>query len=312
MDLIQEQLNLAMDRIRTESVHSINRLVELLRQHRSTNLYFLGVGKNEPIAQLFSDYLKSIGYQAFPLHYGNLIHGDLGCVRPEHLVVLISKSGNTDELLRVAPRLPRDKTVLLTQNASGQLQGLTGHQVVLPSIREIDGFHGLLPVTSGLLFHLLINLVVCQLLTGDPLELDRYHRYHPEGSIGFQTCRIADCLVDPKKVPRVSPETSLKEAMMQMIGHHLGCCLVIDNDRVIGFFTDQDLRSHLICGVGLEEPVSRVANERFTYLTDLEQRLRPDQPYLYLPVLDSERRLVGLVVNRHHHRHDLLNLGNRF
>lgn len=203
-----------------------------------------GVGKAGLIARKIAATLASTGTRSLWLDPLDAMHGDLGMLSGDDMALLISNSGQTGELLLVAQALRSlgIKTIAMTRDHQTPLAQLC--DMVLPIGRhdEADAYN-LAPTTS----------TTCMLALGDALAVvlacqrgftrERYAQLHPAGALGLRLRRVKECMRTGPKAALVEPNTLVVEALHKVTKARCGICLVVDKDqRLLGVFTDGDLR----------------------------------------------------------------------
>ncbi|BFI95233.1 MAG: KpsF/GutQ family sugar-phosphate isomerase [Rhodanobacter sp.] len=207
-----------------------------------------GMGKSGHVARKIAATLASTGTPAFFVHPGEASHGDLGMIQPDDVVLALSYSGETDELLFILPMIKRQGIPLIA------LTGRPGSSLANQASVHIDGSIsneacplGLAPTTSTTAALVLGDALAIALLEARGFTSDDFARSHPAGSLGRRLLlRISDVMHSGEDVPRVPPEASLTAALVEMTRKHLGMTAVVDeNQRLLGVFTDGDLRRAL-------------------------------------------------------------------
>lgn len=219
-------------------------------------LVVVGVGKSAHIANKIVATLNSTGTPSQFLHATEAIHGDLGLVRPEDIVICISKSGNTPEITYLAPILKQYAAVLigLTSNLKSELA--KNSDIVLDVNIDKEACPvNLAPTTS----------TTAQLVMGDALAValmkmraftqNDFAKYHPGGALGKRLLWTVENIVDPERKPFVNPDSSITEVINSLTSGRHGITVVLDDDKIVGVITDGDLRRMLL------------TNETFTHLT---------------------------------------------
>lgn len=270
-----------------------------------------GIGKSAIIAQKVVATLNSTGTPAIFMHAADAIHGDLGIIQPDDLVVAISKSGNTPEIKVLVPLLKQ------TGNQLVAIVGNTGSYLaeqadfVLDTTVEKEACpHNLAPTTS----------TTAQLAMGDALAIallecrsfsDRdFARYHPGGVLGKRLyLKVAD-LSNQNSRPQVQPDTSVKEVIVTITEHRLGAVAVVSGDRLVGIITDGDIRRMLekhdhidqltANEIMSESPKTVSRDELAVHALELMRRHNITQ----LLVVNEQQVYDGIV-----HLHDLLREG---
>lgn len=279
-------------------------------------VFFTGVGKSGFIGQKIAATLQSTGTKAFFLSPIDALHGDLGMMGAQDLLVILSKSGETEELLALLPAIRNKgaKIVALTAEKSSRLAQSVDHVVVLPCESELCPFD-LAPTTSTEVQLLFGDLLAVALMQAKELKLETFALNHPAGRIGKRaTLKVKDLMVGIGRVPLCPPESRLEEILGEFSGRQCGCVLVTDAQRKLqGIFTDGDLRR------ALEERGGAVLSERLeTLMTRLPKTASPEalawealqlmeanqnSPITVLPVV-SQGEVVGLLK-----MHDLIQSG---
>jgi arabinose-5-phosphate isomerase len=206
-----------------------------------------GVGKSAIIANKIVATLNSTGTPALFMHAADAIHGDLGMVQRGDMVVCISKSGNTPEIKVLVPLVKRrgTKLVALVSNKDSYLAQQSDY-VLNATIDEEACPNNLAPTTSTTA-HLALGdaLAVC-LLRSRNFSSEDFAQFHPGGSLGKQLYLKVEDLMTRNELPLVSPETSLKDVIIEISSKRLGAAAVIDaSGKLAGMITDGDLRRML-------------------------------------------------------------------
>ena len=205
-----------------------------------------GIGKSANIGTKIVATFNSTGTPAIFMHAADAIHGDLGNIQKDDVVICISKSGNTPEIEVLVP---------LIKNYGNKIAAITGSMnsflaknadFVLNSYVEKEACPNNLAPTSSTTAQLVIGdaLAVCLLELRDFSRKD-FAKYHPGGTLGKKLyLRVSD-LVAKNEIPRVDPNTSVKEVIVEISKKRLGTTAVIENSRIIGIITDGDIRRML-------------------------------------------------------------------
>lgn len=213
----------------------------------SGRVVITGIGKSAIIANKIVSTLNSTGTASIFMHAADAIHGDLGMIQSEDVVICISKSGNTPEIKVLVPLLKKmgSKLVALVSNTQSYLAEHADF-VLNATIGEEACPHNLAPTTSTTA-HLALGdaLAVC-LLEAKGFTSDDFAKYHPGGSLGKQLyLKVGDILVNGE-VPKVLETEGLSKVIIEISGKRLGATAVVDNhDKIKGIITDGDLRRTL-------------------------------------------------------------------
>ncbi|WP_431122357.1 KpsF/GutQ family sugar-phosphate isomerase [Flagellimonas flava] len=255
MDETQSILSIAKRTLETESkaIHNlINQLDEQFAQavqhilKSQGRVVVTGVGKSAIIASKIVATLNSTGTPAIFMHAADAIHGDLGTIQKNDVVVCLSKSGNTAEIKALLP---------LIKNGGNKLIGITGNMdsvlskqadFVLGAYVEKEACPNNLAPTTSTSAQLAIGdaLAIC-LLELRGFSSSDFAKYHPGGALGKKLyLRVADIVVNNQK-PLVDINSSVKEVIVEISEKMLGVTAVMDNNKVVGVVTDGDIRRML-------------------------------------------------------------------
>jgi arabinose-5-phosphate isomerase len=248
-------LEIAKKTILSES-KSIAKLADLLSDdfEKATEIIFnskgrlvvTGIGKSAIIAQKIVATMNSTGTPSLFLHASEAIHGDLGMVQPEDVVICISKSGNSPEIKVLVPIVKHfgNTLIAITGNTTSFLA--KGADFILDTTIDSESCPNNLAPT---------NSTTAQLVMGDALavclmELREFNpqdfaKYHPGGALGKKLLLRVGDMLDQSHKPEVSPETNIKKVIFEISEKRLGVTAVIDNNKVIGIITDGDIRRML-------------------------------------------------------------------
>lgn len=264
-----------------------------------------GLGKPGYLAQKLSAVLSSTGTPSFYLHPAEGVHGDLGRVTGTDLVVALSNSGSTDELLRLLAPLRRigAKVVAITGDRESALA--RGADCVVSIGRTDEACPmGLVPTTSSATMHAVCDALAMTVLRARPLSSDEYALFHPGGALGRRVMRVCELMRsgDANPVIREGEPLFRAVAVMTNTPGRPGATAVVDRrGRLTGIFTDGDLRRLVERGrQDFAVPVSTVMckGPRTCSPEDLVQdaadRMR-EAKIDQLPVVDESRHPVGLL-----------------
>ncbi|MFZ0565074.1 MAG: KpsF/GutQ family sugar-phosphate isomerase [Chlamydiales bacterium] len=270
-------------------------------------LFFTGVGKSGYIAQKVAATIMSTGTKAFFLSPIDAIHGDLGMISKEDLILIFSKSGESDELLQLLPfiRSKQARACAVTSNASSRLAKGVNFFVELPCERELCPFD-LAPTTSSEIQLLFGDVLAIALMKAKGFGLDEYAKNHPGGRIGRRAAmKVRDLMLDRHITPICFLGDRLEEVLLDFTNKRCGCLIVIDeNKQLKGIFTDGDLRRALQAKGEqvLKEKMQNLmtstpkAIEADTPAWEAMKLMESDQkhPVMVLPVLDKDE-VIGII-----------------
>lgn len=269
-----------------------------------------GIGKSAIIAQKIVATFNSTGTPAIFMHAADAVHGDLGMIQKDDIVICISKSGNTPEIKVLAP---------LLKQAGNLLIGLVGHlnsdlarlaDLTLNTTVEKEACpHNLAPTTS----------TTAQLAMGDALAIclletrnfneDDFAKYHPGGSLGKRLYLKVGELALKNNKPEIQPDASVKDVIMEISQNRLGAVVIVNADNVMGIITDGDIRRMLenhtnLLNIKAKDIMSSNPKQIDKNILAFDAlQIMKDNNITQLLVMDQER-YFGIV-----HLHDLLHEG---
>ncbi len=212
----------------------------------SARVVVTGIGKSAIIAAKIVASLNSTGTPSLFLHAAEAIHGDLGMVQPGDVVICISKSGNSPEIKVLVPLLKRFGNVLIGMTANKDSFLGKGSDLVLNAYVEAEADPNNLAPTNSTTAQLALGdaLTVC-LIEMRGFKSEDFAKYHPGGALGKKLLLRVGDMLDGTHMPMVSPDCSIKKAIVEISEKRLGVTAVIDNNKIIGIITDGDIRRML-------------------------------------------------------------------
>ena len=214
-----------------------------------------GIGKSAVIAQKIVATLNSTGTPSIFMHAADAIHGDLGIVQQEDVVIIISKSGESPEIKVLIPLIKNFGNTLI--GMVGNMQSYLAKQsdIILNTTVEQEACPNNLAPTTSTTAQLVMGdtLAVC-LMEKKGFRSDDFAKFHPGGTLGKKLyLRVSDLYIDNEK-PKVSPDQSLKDVIVEMTQKRLGVTAVIDEkNTLLGIITDGDLRRMLKNNVNIDQ-----------------------------------------------------------
>ena len=272
-----------------------------------------GLGKSGLIARKIVATLNSTGTPAIYLHPSDALHGDLGMVRKDDVVILLSKSGNTEEIINLIPFLKRLNVILIGMVGNKDSKISRECNIVLDvSVKEEACPYDLAPTASSTVTLVLGDALSIALLEYKGFTKEDFAMLHPGGSLGKRlSLKIEEIMVKDKNVPVVSKNASLKDAIFEMTSKRLGITSVIDENGVlVGVITDGDLRRLLeksmeINGLKAENVMSKNPKTiKPEYLASFALQYMENYKITSLIVIDVTNKPIGIV-----HLHDLVEIG---
>lgn len=272
-----------------------------------------GMGKSGHIGNKIAATLASTGTPAFFVHPGEASHGDLGMITAKDVVLAMSNSGETVEILTIVPIIKRLGVPLisLTGNPHSSLARQTTVNIDVSVEKEACPL-GLAPTASSTAALVMGDALAIALLETRGFSVEDFARSHPGGLLGRRLLlHVEDIMHTGDRIPSVGKSTLLKDALLEISHKGLGMTAVIDeDDGVIGVFTDGDLRRTLDKAIDFHStPIHRVMTSNCKTATPRQLavealKVMENSKINALPVVDTQGRLIGAL-----NMHDLLQAG---
>jgi len=289
--------------------HAFVRAVELILDCRG-RVVVCGIGKSGHVGRKLAATLASTGTPAFFVHATEAMHGDLGMIAAHDVVVMLSNSGETDELVLLTPHLKRQGARVIAITGNEQSSLAQAADVHLDA--RVDGEAGplgLAPTASTTAALALGDALALALLDARGFSTEDFARAHPGGALGRRLLtRVADVMRTGDALPVVDTDATLAEAIVEMSGKGMGMTCVVGHDGVVaGIFTDGDLRRCLdrvtdLRGAAVVSVMTRtprtIAPDRLAI--DCVDTMEAPPKVTQLLVVDARGVLVGAL-----HLHDL-------
>jgi arabinose-5-phosphate isomerase len=314
-----EALRALADRIGGHMAEAFNRAVELLCACRG-RVVVTGMGKSGIIARKIAATLNSTGTPALFMHPVEAVHGDLGMVVRGDVVLALSASGESEEILRLLATIKRLQVALISftgdavadnnsKQRSAKLSTLAAAaDVALDcSVAQEACSLGLAPTASTTTMLALGDALAMSLAEKRGFKEEDFANLHPGGKLGKQLARVEALMHTGDAVPRVAPQTKMPDVIYEMSRKKLGVTTVVDGEKLVGVISDGDLRRllekrgkdvlDLAAGECMTKAPRTISGQEFaaTALAMMEEK-----KITSLVVVDSEGKLEGIV-----HLHDL-------
>ena len=218
------------------------KIVELLMNCKG-KIILTGIGKSAIIGMKISATLNSTGSKSIFLHLGDALHGDMGVISKEDIVICLSKSGESSEIISLSNYLNKAQIKLIGISCvNGSSLEKISDMFIHTKIEREACHNNLAPTTSS----------ACHLAVGDAIAMavqklkgfspDQFGEYHPSGSLGKKLNLSLDTLIDSKRIPRVNPSSSFVEVIDEISSKMYGATAVIKDNEIVGIITDGDIR----------------------------------------------------------------------
>jgi arabinose-5-phosphate isomerase len=297
----------------TESINEqFARAVELI-YHSKGRVVLSGMGKSGLVARKIVATLNSTGTAAIFLHPTDALHGDLGMVRQDDVVILISKSGETEEVINLLPMLKRLNVTLIAMSGYENSRLASECDLFLSiAVKEEACPHDLAPTASTTATLVIGDALSVTLLKKRGFTAEDFALLHPGGSLGKRlSLKIREIMAQGDKIPVVKEDCHIKDVIFEITSKRLGATSVVDSNGILsGIITDGDLRRLLEKTLDIKELTARdimtkdpkVMNP--DYLASFALQQMENYKITSLIIVDEVKHPVGII-----HLHDLLNLG---
>ena len=209
----------------------------------SGKLIVSGMGKSGIIGKKIAATLASTGTPSFFLHPGEAYHGDLGMIEENDIVLLISNSGETDEVLKLIPFLKHQKncTISMSGNDDSTLAKNTNYHLNIAVDKEACPLF-LAPTSSTTATLVMGDALAVTLMKLRDFKEENFAKFHPGGSLGRRLLTTVGDVMKKKSLPIISSQAAIKEVIQRISEGKLGLVVIIDNNKIIGIITDGDIR----------------------------------------------------------------------
>ena len=263
----------------------------------------IGMGKSGHIAKKISSTLASTGTPAFYLHPGEAGHGDLGMVSHEDIVIMISYSGESDEIISLLPGIKKMNIPIIS------MTGNTQSSIALSSDFHLDVSvdkeacpNNLAPTSSTTAALVMGDAIAVSLIAANNFTSEDFAMSHPSGSLGRRLLTLVSSIMNSgDDIPVVSKETLLIDSLLIMSEKALGMVLIAENEKLIGIFTDGDLRRAIESNIDFQKlAIQEVMTIDCKSIQPQESALKAIQlmkkySINSFPVVDSNNNIVGAI-----------------
>ncbi|RXG12346.1 KpsF/GutQ family sugar-phosphate isomerase [Leeuwenhoekiella aestuarii] len=301
-----------------EAVANLNALIDqnfakavLCIYNAKGRVIISGVGKSAIIAQKIVATLNSTGTPSVFMHAADAIHGDLGTIQKDDVVVCLSNSGNTAEIKVLIPLIKnQENTVIAMTSNKDSFLAKNADALILAYAEKEACPHNLAPTTSTTVQLVMGDALALALLDLRGFSKEDFAKYHPGGALGKKMYLRVNELITLHDKPEVSPETPIKQVIVEISQKRLGVTAVTKNGEIVGIITDGDIRRMLetndvlsnltAASVMSKNPKTIDVNAMATAALDVLEKNSITQ----LLAVDSTNNYAGVV-----HLHDLIKEG---
>ena len=266
------------------------------------NLFLMGMGKSGNIAEKISSTLSSTGTPSIYINAAEASHGDLGALTKKDILVIFSFSGETEEILKILPSCKKKvKSILsVTGNKNSSLSKNSKLSITLNIDKEACPMD-LAPTTSSTSMLVLGDALAISLLEANNFSPKDFAENHPGGSLGKKFFKVKDLMIKAKDIPILPERTKINEAIYPISSKGLGLTLIKKNNKVVGIFTDGDLRRSIERKIDTNIiSLSEVMTKNFKWLEENElitkaiSHMEKNKIFSLL-VKNKKGKIVGLI-----------------
>ena len=265
-------------------------------------LVIMGIGKSGHIGQKIAATLSSTGTKSVFIHPTEAAHGDMGLIGKEDIVILISNSGETDEIINIMPSIKR-LSKLIASISSNQMSTIaTGSDIAIVIKSEEACPLDLAPTSSTTAALAFGDALAIALLEAKGFTKDDFASSHPAGKLGRKLItRVSDLMHKGDELPKVSKGTLLTNALLEMSEKKLGVTLVNSGNNIIGIFSDGDLRRCINNSINIDTTyIEEVMTKNFIKISSDElaidaAKLMEENKIFVLAVESNDDEIVGIL-----------------
>lgn len=236
----------ALDQLASSIGQAFVDVTHIISQLMGGRVILSGIGKSGHIAKKIAATFSSTGTSAFYIHPTEASHGDLGMISHQDVVIIISKSGESQELSDIINYCKRHGIALvaITSAAESSLGKMATHLLLIPNLPEAQPL-GVAPTTSTAMSLALGDALALSVLEVRDFRVSHFREFHPGGKLGHKLMRVQDIMHSGDELPIMKLGESLGKAVLEMTRTRFGCVGVVNNsNNLVGIFTDGDLRRH--------------------------------------------------------------------
>ena len=266
------------------------------------NLFLMGMGKSGNIAEKISSTLSSTGTPSIYINAAEASHGDLGALTKKDILVIFSFSGETEEILKILPSCKKKvKSILSVTGNKNSSLSKNSKLSITPNIDKEACPMDLAPTTSSTSMLVLGDALAISLLEANNFSPKDFAENHPGGSLGKKFFKVKDLMIKAKDIPILSGRTKINKAIYPISSKGLGLTLIKKNNKVVGIFTDGDLRRSIERKIDTNIiSLSEVMTKNFKWLEENElitkaiSHMEKNKIFSLL-VKNKKGKIVGLI-----------------
>ena len=313
IDLFEKQkkyLNFFFDNL---DIQKANEILDILISSKN-NIIFTGIGKSAIVAKKIALTMLSTGTKAMFLPPIDALHGDIALIQKDDIFIILSRSGETAELLKLIPYVKKRgaKIIAFVCRSKSRLANLADCYIELPLEKEICPYN-LAPTTSTTIQMIIGDILTVALMQKKKFSIKEYALNHPSGAIGMQiSLKVKDLMIKEEELPICQENDRIKDVVYILSLKRCGCLLIVDEKKKLkGIFTDGDLR-RLMQNENLDffhkkmkevMTVSFISTSKEALAIDAIKQMEGKKQITIIPVVQNAK-LIGLL-----RMHDIIQKG---
>ncbi len=273
-----------------------------------------GVGKSGHISRKISSTMTSTGTPSYFIHPTEASHGDLGAINDTDLIIALSNSGESDELISIINYSKRFKIPLiaLTSNRKSSLSKSSDITLEIPDIK-VTGISGIAPTSSSTMMLALGDAIAIALLKAKGFTEEKFKNYHPGGKIGSKLVSVSEIMHIKEQIPIVFENDLMSKVLIEITQKRFGCAAVVnDNKLLTGIITDGDLRRNMnelilkkkAIDIMNSNPIAIPKDFLVTQAISVLNDNKISALFISDSITNSARKIIGII-----HMHDCLKTG---
>ncbi len=289
-EVLKIEANELLNAIKNINEGELNNIIDLI-YHSKGKLIVIGVGKSGLIGTKIAATLSSTGTPSFFIHPTEAMHGDLGMICKDDIALVISYSGESDEIISIMPHIRHlcSSIITMTKSKYSTISSF-GDYFIDISVKQEACPLNIAPTSSTTLTLALGDALAVCLMKKRKFSQNDFARFHPGGSLGKKLFVKIKDLMQTQNLPIISKQTTLKDAIITMTNGKLGNVLIAENNKLIGILSDGDLRRAMM------RDDFNLDKKAFNYAT-LKPKICDDENALAYDILEMiEKSKIQLLV----------------
>tara|TARA_Y100000389_G_scaffold109893_1_gene106981 strand:+ start:1902 stop:2819 length:918 start_codon:yes stop_codon:yes gene_type:complete len=275
---------------------NINELTDEIIKYKNNGIYFLGIGKSYNLCLQFSDLLNCINFNSNIINSSNILHGNIGGLRENNLIIVLSNSGNSYELINVLTVIKNIKKskIIIISSKEGTLSKISNKNIIIPIKNELNSCFSLIPTNSIMIYILFMNNILENIIKKDKISKIKYLENHSSGNIGFLYKKVKDIMIKKEDCCVIDKNSTLLYTIKEMNIKQTGIAIIEDNGNIEGIITNRDLFKYIEKNNNITYSVEDLINKNYYYIDDDELYIKDvKKMYTYIPVVKN-KKLLGI------------------